>query len=92
MPKLPDNVYNWLKWIALIALPMVATFLSIVLGALNVDSDTIKVITTIMTATATLIGGLIGVSTMQYNKEKEEADKVFKAQNGMLDAETEEKK
>ena len=69
MPKLPDNVYNWLKWIALIALPLFATFLSVVLSALKVDSDIVKTVTTIITATGALIGGLIGVSTKQYKKE-----------------------
>ena len=69
MPKLSDNVYVWLKWIALIALPVIATFLSVVLSALKVDSDTVKTVTTIITATGALIGGLIGVSTKQYKKE-----------------------
>ena len=70
MPKIPDKVYNWLKWIALIAIPAFVTFLSIVLGVLNVDPSTINVICTILTATAGLIGALIGVSTVAYNKEK----------------------
>lgn len=83
MPKIPDKVYNWLKWIALIALPAIVTFLSIVLTAINVDPNTVNVICTILTATAALIGSLIGVSTIAYNKEKEETNKAFKAQNGM---------
>ena len=83
MPKIPDKVYNWLKWIALIAIPAVVTFLSIVLTALNVDPNTVNIICTILTATAALIGSLIGVSTIAYNKEKENADKEFKSQNGM---------
>ena len=89
--RIPDNIYNVLKWIALIAIPAFVTFLSIVLSALNVDPNTVNVICTILTATAGLIGALIGVSTSAYNKEKEEADKIFKAQNGMADAETKEK-
>lgn len=83
MPKIPDSLYNWLKWIALIALPALATFLSLVLGALNVDPTTVNTIVIIINATAGLIGALIGVSTIAYNKEKEEANKAFKAQNGM---------
>ena len=68
---LPDKVYNILKWIALIAIPALVTFLSIVLSALNVDPSTVNVICTILSATAGLIGALIGVSTSAYNKSKE---------------------
>ena len=91
MPKLPDSVYNWLKWIALIAIPAFVTFLSIVLSALGMNPNIINIICTILTATAGLIGTLIGVSTKAYNKEKEETNKIFKSQNGMLDAEKTEK-
>lgn len=90
--RIPDKIYDLLKWIALIAIPALVTFLSVVLGVLDVDPKTVNIIVTIIAAIGTLIGSLIGVSTSAYNKEKEEADKVFKAQNGMLDAETEEKK
>ena len=68
--KISDKVYNILKWVALICIPAVITFLSVVLGVLDVDAHTINVITTILTAVATLIGTLIGVSTAAYNKEK----------------------
>ena len=87
MIKLKDSIYDLLKWIALIAIPAFVTFLS---GVLDVDPKTVNIIVTIIAAIGTLIGSLIGVSTSAYKKEKEEADKVFKAQNGML--ETEEKK
>lgn len=70
MIKLQNSVYDTLKWIALIAIPAVVTFLSVVLGALEVDAHTINVITTILSAVGTLIGTLIGVSTANYNKEK----------------------
>ena len=69
--KISDSVYNVLKWVALICIPAVVTFLSVVLGVLDVDAHTINVITTILTAMATLIGTLIGVSTAAYNKEKD---------------------
>jgi len=88
--RIPDKIYDLLKWIALIAIPAFVTFLSVVLGVLDVDPKTVNIIVTIIAAVGTLIGSLIGVSTSAYKKEKEEADKVFKAQNGML--KTEEKK
>lgn len=69
---IPDKVYNLLKWIALIAIPAVVTFLSVVLGVLDVDPKTVNVIVTIIAAIGTLIGSLIGVSTSAYNKKKNE--------------------
>ena len=74
--RIPDNVYNILKWVALICIPAVVTFLSVVLGVIDVDPKTINIITTVLTALATLIGSLIGISTKAYNKELEEG-KVF---------------
>lgn len=71
MIKLKNSWYDVLKWLALIALPAIATFLSIVLAALDVEPHTINVITTIISATASLIGALIGVSTLNYNKENQ---------------------
>lgn len=74
--RIPDNVYNILKWIALICIPAIVTFLSVVLGVLDVDPKTTNIIVTIIAAVGTLIGSLIGVSTKAYNKEQEEG-KVF---------------
>ena len=70
--RIPDSLYNVLKWVALICIPALVTFLSVVLGVLDVDPRTVNIILTIMTAVGTLIGSLIGVSTKAYNKEKEE--------------------
>ena len=74
MIKLKNSWYDVLKWIALIAIPAIVTFLSVVLGALEVDAHTINVITTILSAVGTLIGTLIGVSTVNYNKEVDHGD------------------
>ena len=79
--RIPDNVYNWLKWISMIAIPAIVAFLSVVLGALEVDPKTVNIIVTIVGAVGTLIGALIGVSTKAYKKEKEETDKIFEQQN-----------
>ena len=70
--RIPDSLYDVLKWVALICIPALVTFLSVVLGVLDVDPRTVNIILTIMTAAGTLIGSLIGVSTKAYNKEKEE--------------------
>ena len=68
--KMPNKVYDILKWVALICIPAIVTFLSVVLGVLEIDPKTINVIVTIISAIGTLIGTLIGVSTANYNKEK----------------------
>ena len=69
--KFPDRIYNVLKWIALICIPAITTFLSVVLGVLETDPKTINIIVTIIAAIGTLIGSLIGVSTAAYNKDKD---------------------
>lgn len=71
MIQLKNEIYDTLKWIALICIPALVTFLSVVLGVLNVEPRTVNVITTILSALGTLIGTLIGVSTSAYNKNKE---------------------
>ena len=67
--KLSDNVYRFLKWMGLIALPALATFYGVI-GKVWELPYTAEIVTTI-TAVATLIGALIGVSTVNYNKDKE---------------------
>lgn len=70
--KLPDNVYNFLKWLGLIALPALATFYGVI-GKVWDLPYTAEIVTTV-TAVATLIGALIGVSQYKINKEKNETE------------------
>ena len=72
--QISNKLYDILKWIALICIPAIVTFLSVVLGVLEVDPKTINIIVTIIAAVGTLIGSLIGVSTSAYNKKKEKQD------------------
>lgn len=72
--KISNDLYDVLKWISCICIPAIIAFLSVVLGALNIDAETINVIVTVIGAVGTLIGALIGVSTYQYNKEKKDED------------------
>lgn len=67
---LNDKVYNVLKWVALICLPAVGTFVGCVLPLWNIcDGETVTAVVTTISAVGTLIGALIGVSTVKYNKE-----------------------
>ena len=68
--KISNKLYDVLKWIALICIPAIVTFLSVVLGVLDVDPKTVNVVVTIISAMGTLIGTLIGVSSVNYKKGK----------------------
>lgn len=70
--RISDKAYDILKWIALICIPAIVTFLSVVLGVLDVDPKTTNIIVTIIAAVGTLIGSLIGVSTKAYKQEQKE--------------------
>ena len=69
---LPDKIYDVLKWIVLIFVPALITFIS-GLGVLFGFDTTI--IVGVIGLVATFIGSLIGVSTRAYNKEQEKKDK-----------------
>ena len=65
--RLPDSIYNILKWITMIVLPALATAyvgLSAIWGWPYADeiAKTTAVI-------CTLLGALLGISTAQYNKD-----------------------
>lgn len=72
--KISNKVYDILKWVSVICIPALVTFLGVVLGVLDVDAKTVNIIVTIIGAIGTLIGSLIGISTSAYNKQKGEAD------------------
>ena len=66
--KLPDKVYDVLKWVALLALPAIADFIKFLFPTWNIPNgdpvaETIRQV-------ALLIGILIGISTIKYNNEK----------------------
>ncbi len=67
--KLPDNVYDILKWIALVALPALITFYGVIGAACNIPyTDTVL---TIAVAFDTMMGTLLGISSNNYNKSKQ---------------------
>ena len=69
--KLKNEVYDILKWIALIALPALAVFVNTVLPVWNIEN--VDAIVTTINAVATFLGALLCVSTAKYNKENHEA-------------------
>lgn len=64
--KLPDRVYDVLKWVGLVALPWTAWLIGEVgpaWGMANVDAIVLTLV-----KTGAFLGALIGVSTVNYNK------------------------
>lgn len=64
--KLPNNVYDILKWVCIIFLPAFSTAYSALAGIWNLPFA--EQIPATVTVIAMFIGALIGVSSVQYNK------------------------
>ena len=63
-----NKVYDVLKWITLIFLPALTTFVGIILNTFNIECRDIVV--TIMTAFTAFLGTVLGISNINYkNKE-----------------------
>lgn len=63
-----NKVFDFLKWLALIAIPALATFVGVVGPELDVDNPERYVL--ILTASGTFLGALLGISNVQYNKKE----------------------
>lgn len=66
--RIPDTLYDWLKWICMICIPAFTTAyvgLSAVWGWPYAEE-----IAKTSAVVCTLIGALLGISTAEYNKEK----------------------
>lgn len=64
---LSNRVYDVLKWIAIIALPALAVFVTTVFPVWGIPYA--EPISTTIMAVDTLLGALLCVSTANYNKE-----------------------
>ncbi len=68
---LNDKIYEILKWVALIALPALATLISVVLPLWQIcDEGTTNAIVGTITALSAFLGTILGVSTMKYRKNQ----------------------
>ena len=65
-----DKVYDVLKWVAIVCLPALSTFV-VVLGRIWQWGDIAVAVSQTITAVAVLLGALLGVSAIQYNKGNE---------------------
>ena len=66
--KIPDKVYDVLKWIAMLFLPALATFISIVFAIWNIPYGE-EIAQTIIAFDA-FLGACLGISHIQYKKNK----------------------
>ena len=66
-----DKVYDVLKWVAIVCLPALSTFV-VVLGRIWQWGDIAVAVSQTITAVAVLLGALLGVSAIQYNKGAED--------------------
>ena len=64
---LPDKLYTILKWIAIVALPALATLTKAITAIWNLPYGDQIAIT--ITAVATFLGALLAISTVNYNKK-----------------------
>lgn len=67
---IPDKIYNILKYVCLVAVPAIITFITTIFALYHIPN--VEIVVGTISAVATLIGGLIGLSTKAYNKKKSE--------------------
>ena len=66
-----NKVYDILKWVAIVCLPALSTFI-VVIGRIWGWGDIASMIAQTITAVAVLIGALLGISALGYNKGEKE--------------------
>ena len=64
---IPDKVYDVLKWVAIVALPALATFVAII-SKIWGWADLGVMISQTITAVAVLLGALLVISAVKYKK------------------------
>lgn len=68
---IPDGWFDWLKWISIVCLPALSTFI-VVIGRIWGWGDIANMVAQTITAVAVLLGALLGISTIQYNKGQDD--------------------
>lgn len=74
--KIPDRLYDCLKWVGLIFCPALAVLLATILPVWHVDEGLVKALVITINAVGVFIGALIGVSQIGYTKTQAIEDKV----------------
>ena len=66
--RLNDRLYDCLKWIAILLLPSLATLVAVIFKIWNLPYG--NEIAQTITALATFLGAILGISSVQYKKGK----------------------
>lgn len=66
--KIPDKLYDTLKWIAVIVIPALVVLIKTVFPVWHIPCA--DAISTTVAAVGLFLGAIIGVSTIKYNKQK----------------------
>ena len=61
-----NTLYDWLKWIAIICLPALSSFV-VVISRIWGWADMGSMIAQTITAVGVLLGALLGISSLQYS-------------------------
>lgn len=67
--KINNKLYDILKWITLVFLPALTTFIGIILKSLNIECT--DIVLTIMTGFIAFLGSVLGISNINYKKVSE---------------------
>lgn len=68
--KIPDKIYNLLKWLSIVAIPAATTLFGVIASQFNIPYA--QQILTICPAVATFIGALIGISSAKYYQDQKQ--------------------
>ena len=68
-----SKAYDWCKWIAIVCLPALSTFI-VCISRIWGWADLGSLIAQSITAFALLLGSLLGISSLQYRKDNDDAD------------------
>lgn len=71
--KLSDKAYDILKLVALVVLYGLSLIVCLVGNRIGLPDDVIKIVSGVLAAAGTALGGLLGLSSANYYKDKQEA-------------------
>lgn len=65
--KLPNQVYDFMKWFTLLFLPALTTFVGVILNCFDITCT--DIVLTIMSGLITFLATILGISNINYKKE-----------------------
>lgn len=68
--KLSNKTYDFMKWFTLLFMPALTTFVGIIMNCFGIGCT--EVVLTIMAGFTTFLATILGISNINYSKNKEE--------------------